>query len=31
MAAHIKYTYQYTKTHTMHSTKRNYKLGLQSM
>jgi len=29
MAAHIKYTNQYTKTHTIHSIKGNYKLGLQ--
>jgi len=29
MAAHIKYTNQYTKEHTIHSIKRNYKLGLQ--
>jgi len=29
MAAHIKYTNQYTKKHTIHSIKRKYKLGLQ--
>jgi len=27
--SHIKYTNQYTKKHTIHSIKRNYKLGLQ--
>ena len=29
MAAHIKYTNQYTKKHTIHSIKGDYKLGLQ--
>jgi len=29
MAAHIKYTNQYTKKHTIHSIKENYRLGLQ--
>jgi len=29
MAAHKKYTNQYTKKHTIHSIKENYKLGLQ--